>query len=237
FLNLGPFSFFWFALEKQRTEVPAGADEVPVIAAKSWGELLHARHRDALTRAILRYVRSRRWFGAKARTVSSLSIGDVIPLGREAGSLLLLDVEYADGEPERYVLPVALTQARRSDEQERAAGIIARVDNSVLHEPVGDERFGNALLAMVEKRRRVKAAKGVLTGSPTRAFREMRDGHNLHAQVLRAEQSNTAIAYAERLFLKLSRRLETGMNTDLEISTFLNDETSFRSTPRIAGAI
>ena len=237
FLNLGPFSFFWFALEKQRTEVPAGPDEVPVIAAKSWGELLHARHRDALTRAILRYVRSRRWFGAKARTVSSLSIGDVIPLGREAGSLLLLDVEYVDGEPERYLLPVALTQARRSDEQERAAGIIARVDNSVLHEPVGDERFGNALLAMVEKRRRLKAEKGVLTGSPTRAFREMRDGQNLHAQVLRAEQSNTAIVYGERLFLKLFRRLETGMNTDLEISTFLNEETSFRNTPQIAGAI
>jgi maltose alpha-D-glucosyltransferase / alpha-amylase len=237
FLNLSPFSFFWFALEKQRTEVPIGADELPVISAKSWGELIHARHRDELTRALLRYVRTRRWFGSKSRTVSSLSIGDVIPIGRDAGSILLLDVEYTEGEPERYLLPVVLKQARRSDEQERATGLIARVDNCVLHEAIGDERFGNALLALVEKRRRVKGNKGVLGGSQAKAFRELRDGNKLHAQVLRAEQSNTAIVYEEQLFLKLFRRLEPGMNTDLEIMTFLNEETPFRNTPRVGGAI
>ena len=237
FLNLSPFSFFWFALQKQRTEVALAADELPVIAAKSWGELVSDRNRDALTRAILRYVRTRRWFGAKARSVNSLTIADVIPISREAGFLLMLDVEYAEGEPQRYVLPVALTHARRSDEQERATALIARLDNCVLYEPVADERFGNALLEIVEKRRRLKGSKGVLLGAPTRAFRELRDGDELHAQVLRAEQSNTAIVYGERLFLKLFRRLETGMNTDLEITSFLNEETTFRHTPRLGGAI
>ena len=72
---------------------------------------------------------------------------------------------------------------------------------------------------------------------PTRAFRTLRDGDELHAQVLRAEQSNTAIVYGERLFLKLFRRLEPGTNTDLEVTRFLNEETAFRNTPRLAGAI
>src|SRR5437773_7714019 len=40
FLNLSPFAFYWFALEKQRVEVPPGAEEVPLIPAKTWGELL-----------------------------------------------------------------------------------------------------------------------------------------------------------------------------------------------------
>src|SRR5207253_4738389 len=66
FLNLGPFAFYWFALERQRAEVSAGAEELPLIAAKMWSEVLHDRNRDALTGAILRYVRSRRCFGAKA---------------------------------------------------------------------------------------------------------------------------------------------------------------------------
>jgi len=238
FLNLSPFAFYWFALEKQKAEVSLGAEEVPLIPAKTWGELLAERNRELLRAAILRYVRSRRWFGAKARTVNSVSIGETIPISREAGSLLLLDIEYTDGEPERYLLPVAMQQARRADEPERTTTLIARLkDGCLLYETVGDERFGNALLDIIERRRRVKGHGGVLNGAPTRAFRELRDGGDLHAQVLRAEQSNTAIVYGERLFLKLFRRLEPGTNIDLEISRFLNEETPFRNTPRIAGAI
>src|SRR6266571_3272181 len=56
FLNLSPFAFYWFALEKQRAEVSVGAEELPLIAAKTWSEVLHDRNRDALTGAIVRYV-------------------------------------------------------------------------------------------------------------------------------------------------------------------------------------
>ncbi|HEY6843179.1 MAG TPA: maltose alpha-D-glucosyltransferase, partial [Thermoanaerobaculia bacterium] len=73
FMNLGPFAFYWFALEKQQAEVGLTAEETPQIAAKTWGELMSDRNRDALTRAILRYVRPRRWFGSKARTVNTLT--------------------------------------------------------------------------------------------------------------------------------------------------------------------
>ncbi|HEY8131767.1 MAG TPA: maltose alpha-D-glucosyltransferase, partial [Thermoanaerobaculia bacterium] len=238
FLNLSPFAFYWFALEKQRVEVPSGGEEVPLIPAKTWGELLSQRNRDLLTTAVLRYVRTRRWFAAKARDVASVSISESIHISREAGSLILLDIEYTEGEPERYLLSVAMMQARRSDEPERTTTLIARLkDGCLLYETVADERFGNALLDLIERRRRVKGHQGVLNGTPTRAFRELRDGGDLHAQVLKAEQSNTAIVYGERLFLKLYRRLEPGTNTDLEISRFLNEETPFRNTPRIAGAI
>jgi len=231
FLNLSPFAFYWFALEKQRTEVSA-AQEVPSIAAKSWNELMSARHRETLNRAILRYLRTRRWFAAKARTVTGISIGDVVGLGRDAGSLLMLDVEYAEGEAERYVLPVSLTQQRRADEQERSANLIARVAEGALVEPLADERFANALLGVIEKRKR-----GTIAGSTTREFRELRGSGALHPQMLRAEQSNTAIVYGERLFLKLFRKVEPGTNTDLEVTEFLNEETSFRNTPRLAGSI
>ncbi|HUJ12855.1 MAG TPA: maltose alpha-D-glucosyltransferase, partial [Thermoanaerobaculia bacterium] len=69
FMNLSPFSFYWFVLEKQQKEVSLTPEELPQIAAKTWGEVFSERNRDALTRAVLRYLRSRRWFAAKARTV------------------------------------------------------------------------------------------------------------------------------------------------------------------------
>jgi len=89
------------------------------------------------------------------------------------------------------------------------------------------------LLDVIARKRR----KGKLTGTTVRAFRELRGDEALDAQVLKAEQSNTAIVYGQRLFLKLFRKLEPGINTDLEIMRFLNEETSFKNTPRVAGAL
>src|SRR5262249_4602676 len=110
FINLGPFAFHWFALERQREEA-ALVDDVPSIAAKGWDELFADRHRDALARAITRYVRSRRWFAGKARMITNLSIRDAVALPRDAGHLTLVDIEYADGAPDTYLLPLAMAQA------------------------------------------------------------------------------------------------------------------------------
>jgi maltose alpha-D-glucosyltransferase/alpha-amylase len=238
FLNLGPFAFYWFALERQRQAVGVGPEEVPLISTKSWGELFSNRHREELHKAILRYMRSRRWFGAKARTVSAVSIVDTISVDKDAGLLAILELEYTEGEPERYLLPLGMMQARRADEPERTTTLIARLrDGCLLYEPVLEERFAKGLLEVIERRRTLKGKGGIAAGTQARAFRELREGGELSAQVLRADQSNTAIIYDERLFMKLFRRLEPGVNTDLEMTRFLNEETSFQHTPRLAGYI
>src|SRR5579872_5166390 len=43
FMNLGPFSFYWFALEKQRVEATLTAEETPQISAKTWAEVMSDR--------------------------------------------------------------------------------------------------------------------------------------------------------------------------------------------------
>jgi maltose alpha-D-glucosyltransferase/alpha-amylase len=55
-------------------------------------------------------------------------------------------------------------------------------------------------------------------------------------QVVSVEQSNTSIAFGDRLMLKLIRRLEAGRNPDLEIGRFLT-ERAFPNTAPVAGAI
>jgi maltose alpha-D-glucosyltransferase / alpha-amylase len=233
FLNLGPFAFYWFELQRQATH--ATSEDLPLINAKKWDEILADGNRDALQRAITRYIRSRRWFAGKARTVNTLTIRDTVQLSREAGQLAIIDVEYTDGEPESYLLPLAVTGARRSEEPDaRSATFISRLrDGCLLYEPVGEPAFAAALLDVISRRRK----KGQLTGVTTRGFRELRGEGALDAQVLKAEQSNTAIVYGQRLFLKLFRKLEPGINTDLEVMRFLNEETTFRHTPRVAGAL
>src|SRR4029079_12687336 len=49
------------------------------------------------------------------------------------------------------------------------------------------------------------------------------------------EQSNTSIVYAERLIVKLFRRLQGGTNPDLEIGLHLTERAGFPRVPAVAG--
>src|ERR1043166_6779865 len=112
FLNLGPFAFYWFALEKAARETTV-SDDVPLLEARGkWNEVFASA---GLGRAIARYVRSRRWFGGKTRTISNVRVRDHVEVASNV--LALLTIEYTDAEPDTYLLPLGITQARRADEK------------------------------------------------------------------------------------------------------------------------
>jgi len=52
---------------------------------------------------------------------------------------------------------------------------------------------------------------------------------------LGADQSNTSVVLAECLVLKTYRRLQLGLNPDLEMTAFLSEEADFAAVPRLAG--
>jgi maltose alpha-D-glucosyltransferase/alpha-amylase len=240
FLNLGPFAFYWFVLERQRVEGTLTSEEIPLLRAANFEEVLSARNRDALARALETYIRSRRWFGGKARTITSLQLSEKVALPEDGGYLLFVRIDYSDGEPETYLLPLAIMQARRAQEQEstRIPTLVARLrDGWLLYEPVADAKFAASLLETIARRRTLKAERGSVSGMSTRAFRELRGSAALTPQTPKTEQSNSAILYGDRFFMKLFRRIEPGINTDLEVTRFLNDETAFTGAPRLAGVL
>jgi maltose alpha-D-glucosyltransferase / alpha-amylase len=53
---------------------------------------------------------------------------------------------------------------------------------------------------------------------------------------LKAEQSNTSVAYGDRVLLKVYRRIETGINPDLEIGRMLT-AMNFPHSPPLAGSL
>ena len=55
--------------------------------------------------------------------------------------------------------------------------------------------------------------------------------------VLGAEQSNSAMLFADKFFLKLYRKLEDGVNPDVEVTRFLTERTGFENVPAFSGAI
>jgi len=162
------------------------------------------------------WLRSQRWFAGKARPVRGATCRDRIRVG--PGTLYVVFVGFADtvGELERYL--VALLAAERA------------VD------AFQDPAFCRALLEVVRRGDEVRGDRGTLIGRPGRAFPADLPP-NIAARRLPGEQSNTSVVFGDRLIMKVFRRLADGLNPDLEITRFLTEHTTFRGTPRLAGAL
>src|SRR6202011_6213211 len=89
------------------------------------------------------------------------------------------------------------------------------------------------------KKKRAASSTGMLGGSPTRAFARLRGPETirLEAALSVAEQSNNSVVFGERLILKVFRRVEEGVNPELEVGRFLTEKTSFSQIAPLAGSL
>lgn len=185
-----------------------------------------------LEKALPQYVTAQRWFRAKARTVRSLEITGDVPLKSPEWVVLVIRIEYADGENDVYLLPV---QFRPEDSGD---GAIARIREGAFYDALGDEEFRTALLDAIGCDEVFEGRNGRLVTSRTNAY-ERQCGQwvpELGSKVSRAEQSNSSIIYGDRYILKLFRKLESGINPDIEIGKFLTDR-GFTHIPAVLGEI
>jgi maltose alpha-D-glucosyltransferase / alpha-amylase len=256
FLTIGPHNFFWFALEDVsegagRFALPQGG-ELPVLAVPApWDTVLSRRELPLLERALQRYLLGARWFGGKARQLGGVALVEAIPIQHPGGTvhLTLLRVQYSQSEQETYVVPLAYASgegaAHVRDSLPRS--VIAElhvqgehdVEIGLLYDAMGEKLFSEALLLAIAQRGRFKGSAGKLSAQPTRAFREGLDltAPLPHPSILHGEQSNTSIVYGNRWILKLYRRVEAGLNPDLEIGRFLTERTQFRNVPSVVGSL
>ena len=256
FLTLGPHAFYWFSLEARAVAGAepgtAGAEggELAVLAVETrWDECLLERHRGALETVLAGYLPGRRWFGGKGRVIKSVQVQDdlVAPLSSGASRLLLLRVDYVQGDPEVYLMPLAYLEAEAAAAvlQERPGLVVARVEarrdgrHGWLVDAVGSREFTGGLLDLVLRRRSWRSRqRGELASLQTDYIRQMREEGlpPLEPSLTRAEQSNSSIIFGDRLILKLFRRLEEGVNPDLDIGRFLAAR-RFPHVPALAGAL
>jgi maltose alpha-D-glucosyltransferase/alpha-amylase len=263
-LTLGPHAFLWFSLEADPTgrghEVRAATEPPPqIIATPELEAILAGVATPQLMRLLPGYLRARRWFRSKARRIKSVSLREAMPMSITAGEavMALFAVDYTEGEAETYALPLALAPAH-GVEQERIArefpqAIIARVGNDIdpaaghwiLYDALYDPSFASGLLDAIGTRKRIVGRRGQVAASPTAALRALiaagpggttlpATAAGLEVRPNRSEQSNTSVTFGDRLILKLFRRIESGINPDLEIGQMLTAN-AFPHVPAVAG--
>jgi maltose alpha-D-glucosyltransferase/alpha-amylase len=254
FLTMGPHTFYWFQLTPERSrdrpDLAMGErPDWPVLAPANgdWRALLYDDDVAALQDVLPDYLRPRRWFGGKARKIRHARLVDVLHTrgGEVEAHVAAVRVSYVDGDPETYVVPLTHAAGPRAEQlmKDHPHAVVCVVEpadgeRGVLYDATVEPGFARDLLTLMATRRRLRGHGGEMRGGLVKEFRELRqsDPDRLKPQLMRVEQSNTSMLYGNELFFKLFRKLDVGMNPDVEIAHQLTRK-GFEHTPEVTGEV
>jgi maltose alpha-D-glucosyltransferase/alpha-amylase len=241
FLTLNPHAAFWFSLEPMAPGEPAVETRqlaaLPVL--NNWEDIFESDARVRLEER-LRVFFSERSALAGKRRLKWVKVRDVIRVRSDSvrAFLLMLQAEYMEGEPQEYLMPVELVIGSASEESEqhqlitrlRLPGLDAE---AALYDGVPNRAFCHALLQWIARRRSFRGRAGEIHALSTHrlAGNELL---SLEPVVRSVEYNNLCITFGNRYFLKLFRRLEPGINPELELGEFLSEK-HFPNAPPVVG--
>ena len=255
FLTLSPYSFYWFRLEQTPPAItariaPELSTPVPnlpaLLVGAAWETVFEGNVRTLIERdMLLPFLQRQRWFGAKSKAARAAKLVDwgLVRRGPQPLFVTILEVEFDDGNRERYFLPLTICAYHevKGLEERAPQAILAHVTGArkgLLFDAWLDDRYARTLLDALEREEQIATKRGVIRASKTGAFAGIRGGagEELRISRLPVDQSNTSVVYGDRLILKLFRRLQPGINPDFEIGRQLTERVGFTRIPPLAGA-
>src|SRR6185312_2244497 len=167
FLSLGPHAFYWFVLQpKEETQetLRSTAGPAPLIAISSWEYIFSTAVTERLNRMMPAFLRARRWYRGATRIIRLTEVFDIVRLPKSGGYLLVIRVEYSDGEPELYTLPLAVARGDGAANLER---VLARLEGpdgqtGALHFGLEDRDYCDELFGAILRRKRFAGERGEL---------------------------------------------------------------------------
>ena len=244
-LTLGPHSHYWFTVqpqtERRRLEKKRVAPTLNV--RPELQSLLDDGERARIESEVLPdYIAGCRWFGAKARTLRQMRVLERSSISSEpdTAQFWFVEVSYLDGPTETYALPVKIASGKEAQaiSQSSPHAVIAHFGDkhgSILFDAVWDADFREKLLRLMSDRQHASGRNGNLVGALSPRIGPV--GALPPSNVLGGEQSNSSMLFADKFFLKLYRKLEDGVNPDVEVTRFLTERAQFENVPAFGGAI
>jgi maltose alpha-D-glucosyltransferase / alpha-amylase len=243
-LSLGPHAFYWFSLEKPSAEARA----LPKLIANTvWTEAL--KNRPALATALSQYSAARRWFRGKARNRRAARVIELIevPTRSQTTYFVVVEIEYQEGDPEQYLVPVAFASGEAATNMEQASphAVIAHIDvgkggqtaRGLLYDSLATGEGATAIMEGLRSNATLKGERGTLECRASTDLREAFAATDQAPRPLRLEQSNSTVPFGDRLLLKVLRQLEPGVNAELEVGSFLSEHPTVVRVPKVLGAV
>jgi trehalose synthase-fused probable maltokinase len=176
--------------------------------------------------ALASWVVAQRWFGSKSRELAGASVVEAVPLrdGDPSAVLALVEARFHPGTHETYQILLGLGAG------EPGEGAIPAGDGRVAWDGFADPSLARDVVERVVRGGRVETEAGTLefepVGDPPAELGE--------ARPVGAEQSNSSIVVGDELIMKAYRKIEPGVNPELELLLFLTAR-GFANVPALRG--
>ncbi|MGE0522956.1 MAG: maltose alpha-D-glucosyltransferase [Variibacter sp.] len=245
-VTLAPYGFFWFQLLEQEegAETPAAMPELPTLVVRDgWHSVLEGRFLQAFERDVLPvFLASRRWFAEKANRWFDARVDSAIPVTPGNPGFAWAQIEVA-GERGKscYALPLGVNWSRFDYATPHIAAtglapVRRGAREGVLYDAATDRDFIAWLVRSLHEGAVMDGPARALRFTPTDEFRAMELPPIEEVKPLAVEQSNTTIR-VNGCIVKLFRKMQAGVNPEIEIGRFLTDVAKYENAPRFLGAV
>ncbi len=176
----------------------------------------------ALADLLREWLPEQRWFGGKGRTLSTVEL-DSFPLGGDPQiELYRARIGYADGGFETYLVPLT---RRDWYDGGLARALVGEMDDPprFVYDAMRDRHVTRVWIDLFAEGRDRDGLRFVVEPEVALPLETPGD-------IISTEQSNSSLVFGELAILKLFRRLEPGLNPDVEI----HDALHTRNNPHVA---
>jgi maltose alpha-D-glucosyltransferase/alpha-amylase len=246
-LNLGPYDYYWLTLLKRENETDEVKADIPVLECNpDMYQLFSEPIVNELEMKILPiYFRRARWFRSKSKIITAMKIVEKIQLDDKDMEhwILIVRIGYFHGNEEMYLLPVAINKYCLEYENIHLSNfIIAYLEKdknkAILYDAINNQVFHRLILKFIIRKKKNEFFQGETFAMLFKNSRIILTDENIESSnILKADQSNSAIIYDKLYFLKLYRKVEAGVNPEKEILKFLTYDSQFDYMPPLLGTL
>ncbi|WP_454630957.1 maltose alpha-D-glucosyltransferase [Bradyrhizobium cenepequi] len=250
-VTLAPYGFYWFQLQEPDKTIAMPRRAVPefetlvVPLNSTWVSLARARgvfERDVLPGHLSRA----RWYPESLPKAIQPQLVSAIPfcdIGDNRPWLTFFETTQR-GAASRYVLPIRIEWVRFDRERYNPRALAAvrqGAREGTLLDVATDEIFIALLLRNLAQSLTVEDEElGIalrLEFRPTSRFTDKPIKQPQRIRAVETEQSNSTALVDEDYVVKIYRRLEPGINPEIEMGRFLTDVAGFANTPALLGTV
>ena len=246
-VTLAPYGFYWFQLREKEVSVHVEPTRMPefetlvVPLGATWVTL--GRTRGVFERDVLpSYLSRTRWFPERSPAAITTKVTSAIPFANHGDNRpWLAFFEWTQtGSAIRYTIPLRIRWHRFEREHHNPRALAAVRQGSregTLLDVASEQEFIEVLIDNLRNNETVTEGDLRLEFLPTAALLQQPPKPIEHVQAVDTEQSNSTALVDNDYVVKLYRKLEAGINPEIEIGRFLTEVAGFRNSPALLGSV
>jgi maltose alpha-D-glucosyltransferase/alpha-amylase len=246
-ITLSPYGFYWFQLREREESKHVEPSPVPefetlvVPLGATWMSL--ARTRGVFEHDVLPgHLARTRWYPERSAKAIHPTLTSAVPfcdIGDNRPWLAFFETTQR-GATTRYVLPMQIEWVRFDRERynpKALAAVRQGAREGTLLDVASDQIFISLLLRNLRNQLTVEENGMRLEFRPTSKFSDKPVKTPDHIRAVETEQSNSTALVDSDYVVKLYRKLESGINPEIEMGRFLTEVAGFANTPALLGSV